>query len=449
MPEDQTGNVSCRLPAAAGEVEAKPASLRTDRAIPRVPQTLFSRIRTSVGMGAAAPGSRPGLSSGSGNKGVAGFRGIGSDGVGERVAKSVWQRNRAVIDAPAWLGFADVDDREREMPELFGMTLHARGKVSGIPASPSPGRGASTEIGRRGQVVEAKQLPGQRCSLLTFPAHGTARPPMVFHGGWDSVPRDEVLRFRGPAVKQQILLFSMVGGVGGTSLAAGLARVLASCGERVMLADAGGHSLLPSYFGGRGSRQGVVRKFLAPAASNSEAISMLSLNVESFAWNDEELDRIFVEFTREASAFDRVIWDMGNAPVEWCTRLLRQGARVIVPLLPTAKCLIQLSATEAILQKGKAMGELKHWQYILNQFDERDPAHVNIAGRFRAQLGERLLPFMLRSSPLVDEALLCGKTVVDHAPACPLVGDLWRLARSVAGLPQAYPEIVPGAWGER
>lgn len=345
--------------------------------------------------------------------------------------------------APAWFRHPEPSDGERALPELFGMELHPHGRISGIPQNAAKGFCVPAEKLRRERAATENARQLHRKALLLF-------PPSVMACA-SPVPRrstESVLRFRAPAAKQPILIFSIVGGVGGTSLAAGLTRVLANCGERVILADAGGYSLLPHYFGGRGSKQGVIRKFVAPSAAKTEPVSMLSLDVESFAWNDEEVDRIFVEFEREASGFDRVIWDLGNAPVEWCARILRQGARVIVPLLPTAKCLMQLAATETILQKGKKLGELMSWQYLLNQFDERDPAHVTMRGRFRAQLGERLLPFMLRSSPLVDEALLCGKTVVDHAPACPLVSDLWRLARSVAGLPQAYPEIVPGAWGE-
>ena len=353
--------------------------------------------------------------------------------------QSVWPPRRKVIDAPQWFGFVEADAREKELPELFGIAVHAHGEISGIPESAADVFCVPAKTER----VQAPQLQKQAASLLTFPAMHAERSSPVPHRS-----KDGVLRFRAPAARQPILIFSLVGGVGGTSLAAGLTRVLANCGERVLLADAGGHTLLPHYFGGRGSRQGLVRTFMPPATSNSEMVSMLSLDVQSFAWNDEEMDRIFVEFAREAAGFDRVVWDLGNAPVEWCARLLRQGARVIVPLLPTAKCLMQLATTEAILQKGRKLGDLIHWQYVLNQFDEQDLAHVNIRGRFRGQLGERLLPFMLRNSPLVDEALLSGKTVIDHAPACPLVGGLWRLARSVAGLPQAYPEIVPGAWGE-
>ncbi len=353
----------------------------------------------------------------------------------DRFAKSVWRRNRSGMEAPEWFGFPDTSPVEKELPELFGITVQASGGISGIPEN----------------LREPKKVEGQRsggpatasAAVLTIPHRIPARTLPVPHRS-----KESVLPFRAPAARQSILIFSLVGGVGGTSLAAGLTRVLANCGEKVMLADAGGHSLLPHYFGGLGSRQGVVRKFIAPAVPSSETVSMLSLDVESFAWNDEEMDRILVAFGREAAGFDRVVWDLGNAPVEWSARILRQGARVIVPLLPTAKCLMQLSSTEAVLQRTRKLGDVTNWQYVLNHFDERDRAHVNIRGRFRAQLGERLLPFTLRSSPLVNEALLCGKTVVDHAPACPLVKDLWRLARSVAGLPQAYPEIVPGAWGE-
>lgn len=357
----------------------------------------------------------------------------------ESFAKSAWLGNRSAMDAPEWFGLPEGNPVEKELPELFGITVEPNDGISGLPKSFR----LPTRVEEQKRRLAGPAVVGPTTTVLTFPKGVTTRASIVPHRS-----KESVLPFRLPAAKPPILIFSLVGGVGGTSLAAGLTRVLAGCGERVMLADAGGHSLLPHYFGGLGSRQGVVRKFITPAVPNSEAVSMLSLDVESFAWNDEEMDRILVEFGREAAAFDRVVWDLGNAPVEWCARILRLGARVIVPLLPTAKCLMQLSATEAVLQKAKRSGETMNWHYILNQFDERDRAQVDIRGRFRAQLGERLLPFMLRSSPLVNEALLCGKTVIDHAPACPLVNDLWRLARSVAGLPQAYPETVPGAWGE-
>lgn len=346
----------------------------------------------------------------------------------ERFARSVWQANRNAIDAPHWLGLKMPGREEEEWPQVFGIKVGAVGSISGLSAIPSQ---------------KPAQASAQR-GLLKFPVMDRARQTVA-------VPhrtRDAVLPFRAPAAKQSIVIFSIVGGVGGTSLAAAVARMLSNCEERVLLADARGHSLLPRYFGGEGAQQGVIRRFAAQPDSTNETISMVSLNIEDFVGIDEEQERILFEFNKEGAAVDRVVWDLGGAPTEWATRVMHHNVRIIVPLVPTAQCLLQLAATEQILQKMKTRGDRVGWQYVLNQFDDRDPAHVDIRMRFRKLLGERLLPFVLRSSPLVNEALLHGRTIVDHAPACPLVMDLWRLVRCVASLPQAYPEIVPGAWGE-
>jgi cellulose synthase operon protein YhjQ len=353
----------------------------------------------------------------------------------ERMARSIWQANRIALDAPHWFGLLPNQNESEaaELPQQFGIVTDdligdgIGGKTAGVAAA--------------GNGREAQE--SQKRSVLAFP-QGFADP------GATTVLRraQEVLPFRAPAARKTIAIFSLVGGVGATSLAAGLTRVLAYCGERILLADADGHSLLPHYFGGKGSRQGSVRKFVSRSGSKNEVISTVSLDVESFAGQEDEQDRMLEEFNGEAARMDRVLWDLGNAPADWVVRILRQGVRVIVPLLPTAKCLMQLPATERILQRSQKPGSPAHWQYLLNQFDERDPAQVDIRTRFRQELGDRLLPFMLRSSPLVNEALLCGRTVVDHAPACPLVSDLWRLARSVAGLAQPFPSIMPESWGE-
>jgi cellulose biosynthesis protein BcsQ len=351
----------------------------------------------------------------------------------ERFARSVWQANRNAMDAPHWLGLKlprqePIQAEEEEWPQGFGIKVGAVGSISGLSSVPN----------RKGAQA------GTQRGLLRFPAVDRTRQTMA-------VPhrtRDAVLPFRAPAAKQTIVIFSLVGGVGGTSLAAAVARMLSNCEERVLLADARGHSLLPRYFGGEGAQQGVIRRFAAQPDSTNETISMVSLNIEDFVGIDEEQERILFEFNKEGAAVDRVVWDLGGAPTEWSARVMHQNVRILVPLVPTAQCLLQLMATEQILQKMHARQDRTGWQYVLNQFDDRDPAHVDIRSRFRKLLGERLLPFMLRSSPLVDEALLHGRTIVDHAPASPLVMDLWRLVRCVAALPQAYPEIVPGAWGE-
>ncbi len=334
----------------------------------------------------------------------------------QKIAQRIWQINRMALDAPHWFGLPsqeDPYDEEAELTQKYGI-----------------------------EFKDAHGMQGRAPIVLFF-------PPANVDAERAPHPRMQpLLQFRPVINRRAIGIFSLVGGVGVTSIAAGLTRLLASCGERVMVADAGGRTLLPRYFGGKGSIQGAIRKFNPVPGSENQSIRTVSLEVEPFVGCDEELDRILQEFGSEAGRVDRVIWDLGNAPVDWIARILQPGIRVLVPLLPTAKCLMQLASTETLLRRIQSSGCSAQWQYVLNQFDELDPAQVEIRARFRADLGDRLLPFVLRASPLVNEALLRGRNIVDHAPACPLVSDLWRLARSVTGMAAPYPAIVPEAWGE-
>jgi cellulose biosynthesis protein BcsQ len=335
----------------------------------------------------------------------------------QNIARRIWQIKRMAIDAPHWFGLSsseDLREEEAELTQNFGIQLEG-----------------SRNTG-----------PGRKPAILLFPNVGTEA---------QSTPHSRMqhlLEFRTVVNRRTIGIFSLVGGVGVTSIAAALARLLANCGERVMLADAGGHTLLPRYFGGKGSKQGAIRRFDPIPGSENQSIRTVSLDVEPFVGCDEEMDRILQEFAAEASRVDRVIWDLGNAPVDWTARILQPGIRVLVPLLPTAKCLMQLASTEDRLRRIQSSGCSAQWQYVLNHFDELDPAQVEIRARFRAELGDRLLPFILRTSPLVNEALLRGRNIVDHAPASPLVSDLWRLARSVTGTAGPSPVVAPEAWGE-
>ena len=61
---------------------------------------------------------------------------------------------------------------------------------------------------------------------------------------------------------------------------------------------------------------------------------------------------------------------------------------------------------------------------VLNQFDASLPLHLDVREVLRRQLGDRLLPFVIRRAPAVSEALAEGMTVVDYAPESPCVRGL-------------------------
>ena len=66
--------------------------------------------------------------------------------------------------------------------------------------------------------------------------------------------------------------------------------------------------------------------------------------------------------------------------------------------------------------------------YLLNGFDASLPLHLDVREVMRQQLGDRLLPFVIRRSPAVSEALAEGMTVMDYAPGGPVAGDYMSLA---------------------
>ncbi len=66
--------------------------------------------------------------------------------------------------------------------------------------------------------------------------------------------------------------------------------------------------------------------------------------------------------------------------------------------------------------------------YLLNQFDASSPLHLDVRAMLQQQLGDRLLPFVLRRSSAVSEALAEGMTVIDYAPGSAVAEDYWDLA---------------------
>ena len=91
--------------------------------------------------------------------------------------------------------------------------------------------------------------------------------------------------------------------------------------------------------------------------------------------------------------------------------------------------------------------------YVLNQFDYSLPLHLDVREILREQIGDRLLPFALRRSPAVSEALAEGMTVIDYAPGAVVAEDYAHLAQWVRSLsaPAAHSSQNYGSvrWSER
>lgn len=246
-------------------------------------------------------------------------------------------------------------------------------------------------------------------------------------------------------------VFSLAGGVGKTSLVATLGRSLSARGERVLLIDTAPYGLLPFYFGARDQRPGVVRTFTPPSATGDAPIQMLNLDPESFAQDATGHDSLVDEVYRHARGSNRVLIDLATASGSITRRILKLSPVVIVPILPDMNSVVSLASIEAFFSHNyDGQGIAVKPVYVLNQFDPALPLHLDVREVLREQLGDRLLPFALRRSSAVSEALAEGMTVVDYAPSSSASDDYQNLSTWIRNLSAPAQAGYRGVrWSER
>ncbi len=248
-----------------------------------------------------------------------------------------------------------------------------------------------------------------------------------------------------------LAVFSLAGGVGKTSLVATVGRALSSMGEKVLLTDTTSHGLLPFYFGASELRQGTVRTFSPPSGSTDAPIYLVSHEIDYKGIDEAAQEKLAEEIIDNGRGTHRILLDL-NATSAWLvSRLSRMNPTILVPVAPDMNSVISLQSLEKFFT-GTNDGDGRPLQpyYILNQFDTSLPLHLDVREVMRRQLGDRLLPFVIRRAPAVSEALAEGMTVVDYAPDAPVAEDYLNLAtwlRTVAAPATAGFRNV--RWSER
>lgn len=233
-----------------------------------------------------------------------------------------------------------------------------------------------------------------------------------------------------------LAVFSLAGGVGKSSLAAALARTFSARGERVLLVETTAFGLLPFFFGARDRRPGVLRTFTPPETCGDTPIQMIALDADSLAAGTDA-DPLTDEIARCAQGATRVIVDIATASTSAARRVLRMCPQVMVPIVPDMNSVVNTGFIDALFQRnGDSQANSPEVCYVLNQFDSSLPLHLDVREVLRERLGDRLLPFVLRHTPAVSEALAEGMTVVDYEPASQVAEDYnslaaWVKARSL------------------
>jgi cellulose synthase operon protein YhjQ len=270
----------------------------------------------------------------------------------------------------------------------------------------------------------------------------------VFEG---SVPPAQAVPAPLPARPPVMAVFSLAGGVGKTSLVATLGRALSARGERVLLVDTAAFGLLPFFFGARDQRPGLLRTFNPPMASGDAAIQMITLDPETLGPETSTQEPLSAEISKHARGLGRVIIDLATASGATTRRVMRLAPQVLVPLVPDMNSVVSVSSIDAFFDhNGGASGKPALPHYVLNQFDPSLPLHLDVREVLREQLGDRLLPFALRRSPAVSEALAEGMTIMDYAPNSAVTEDFASLAGWVKSLSAPAGTGFRGVrWSER
>jgi cellulose synthase operon protein YhjQ len=251
-------------------------------------------------------------------------------------------------------------------------------------------------------------------------------------------------------------VFSLAGGVGKTSIVATLGRALSARGERVLLVDTAAYGLLPFFFGARDQRPGLLRTFSPPGVSSDAPIQLVTIDPESLGPEPAGLDPsgpngLSGEIGRYArGGISRVIVDLATASGATTRRVMRMAPMILVPVVPDMNSVVSVSSINDFFDHNSSTGGKVQVYYVMNQFDPSLPLHLDIREVLREQLGDRLLPFALRRTPAVSEALAEGMTVMDYAPNSAVTEDFGTLAGWVKSLSAPASTTYRGVrWSER
>ena len=347
-------------------------------------------------------------------------RGVSSEPLPDSATNSSTQRTAYTADpaGPAWL-YAPPAAQQQAKPI----------------ASPPPAQSS---------VAETLQRSRERVAARWFALKGVFEQP--------GQEQPEVAPVRQKEIRTPILaVFSLAGGVGKTSLVATIGRSLSSLGEKVLLTDTTSHGLLPFYFGASELRQGTVRTFSPPSGSTDAPIYLVSYDIDQRIGDEAAQEQLVEEIINNSRGTHRILLDLTPSS-GWIVRhMARMNPTVLVPVAPDMNSVISLQAVEKFFHGCvDADGRPIQPYYVLNQFDASLPLHLDVREVLRRQLGDRLLPFVIRRAPAVSEALAEGMTVVDYAPESPVSEDYLNVAtwlRTIAAPATAGFRNV--RWSER
>lgn len=383
----------------------------------------------------------------------------------ERLREEAAMRGRNAVRREAGAS-PDADPRQSRDPEQSGWTRsareHSRGQLFASEANraaasqPRPDTSGarpawlyneqdqrSTAVGQDAPLNDTLQHSREQVAARWFALKELMGQPLD-HAEMDRSKHLDVV------VPPTVMIMSLAGGVGKTSLTATLGRTLSAMGEKVLLAGVGEYGMLPYYFGARELRSGMVRTFSPPAGSPDAPVYMVNYESERLLADQDAQEQVYGSLVDASRGVHRILLDLSSSSLWLARRIAAAKPTILVPLAPDMNSVFGIQSMERML--GSAMDQDGHSIqpfYVLNQFDASLPLHLDVREALRTSLGDRLLPTVIRRAPAVAEALAEGMTVMDYAPNSPVAEDYTQLAQWIRSMVVPATSVFRGMrWSE-
>jgi hypothetical protein len=258
-----------------------------------------------------------------------------------------------------------------------------------------------------------------------IPIQDVARPRWnVLNSLISAGTKDQVAATPEALLVPMLTLSAGSGGVGKTTILSTLARVLSGMGESIFLVHSDSQRSLPLHFGGQQIVPGRVRTLIPPVRDCGQ-LHLYAHTQDESAVHEEVGCWLPRQVNAFASEVGRVLCEVTNSdiPERQMLNLASVNLRVLVPDINS------VLAVNRDLAEMDDEQELNRTFYLLNKYDAAVPFHRDVRERLGVVLGGRLLPFAIRRTDQVSEALAAGLTVMDYAPNAPIAADFKLLAQ--------------------
>jgi cellulose biosynthesis protein BcsQ len=220
-----------------------------------------------------------------------------------------------------------------------------------------------------------------------------------------------------PAALSAIKIYGAAGGVGVTTLAAALAKLIAKANQRCAVVESAGHSSLSVFFGSQ--RLDEQKKFFGVQSIFEPRTLVLNTRNFNGAFKSggDLADWIAAE---TGGDLDHVIFDRPAESYESFASALN-----ICVAIPDVSSLIGARKLKIDLEN---IEDTPRTLCVLNRFDAGNRLHQEIRAWYQQNFAEVVT---VSESPLVSEALAEGSTVIDWAPETVISSDFVALFNAV------------------